>query len=188
MPPKTVFTREDVIQAAFDVVEYQGMQGLTVRKVARELKSSTAPVYSNFESMGELEREVVRRAKDLLLSYTRRPYTERVFLNMGTGYAIFAREHSKLFSAIFLERGDFKYIIDEFLNSLGKEMINDTRFTAMSAERRDALLVKMWIFTHGLATLICVGLSEDSSDEYIITTLMAVGSAVIGAALAQSKS
>lgn len=187
MPPKTVFTREDVIQAAFDLVEYQGIQGLTARKVAKELKSSTAPLYSNFESKEGLEREVIKKAKDLLLDYTKRPYSKRVFLNMGTGYAIFAREHCKLFSAIFLERDDFKDIVDEFLESLRREMVNDERFTAMSAEGRDALLSKMWIFTHGLATLICVGLSEDSSDDYIIKTLMAVGSAVIGAALAQPE-
>ncbi len=187
MPPKTVFTQEDVIKAAFDLVEYQGMQGLTARKVALELKSSTAPVYSNFESIKGLEREVIKKAKDMLLGYTKRPYTKRVFLNMGTGYAIFAREHCKLFSAIFLERGDFKDIVDEFLETLRKELVNDKRFTAMSSERRDALLLKMWIFTHGLATLICVGLSKDDSDEYIIKTLLAVGGAVIGAALAQPE-
>ncbi|MEE9553480.1 MAG: TetR/AcrR family transcriptional regulator [candidate division Zixibacteria bacterium] len=186
MPPKTVFTKNDVIEAAFEIVQRQGMQALTARKVALELKSSTAPVYSNFESIKGLEREVIKKAKDLLLDYTKRPYTERVFLNMGTGCAIFAREHRKLFSAIFLERDDFRDIIDEFLESLRKEMVKDKRFTAMSPDRRDALLLKMWIFTHGLSTLICVGLSKDESNEYIINTLLAVGTAVIGAAMAQS--
>lgn len=187
MPPKTVFTKNDVIEAAFEIVQRQSMHELTARKVALELKSSTAPIYSNFESMKLLEREVIKKAKDLLLDFTKRSYTDRVFLNMGTGYAIFAREHCKLFSAIFLEKDDFKDIIDEFLESLKNEMVNDPRFTAMSSERRDALLLKMLIFTHGLATLICVGLSEDDSDEYIIETLLAVGGAVIGAALAQPK-
>lgn len=187
MPPKTVFSKNDVIEAAFEIVQRQGMHELTARKVALELKSSTAPVYSNFESIKGLEREVIKKAKDLLLGYTQKPYTKRVFLNMGTGYAIFAREHCRLFSAIFLERGDFKDIVDEFLESLRKELVSDKRFTAMSSERRDALLLKMWIFTHGLATLICVGLSKDDSDEYIIKTLLAVGGAVIGAALAQPE-
>ena len=118
MPPKVQFTREDVIQAAFDFVREQGIKKLSARKVAQMLKSSTAPVYSHFKSMKELEMEVLRKAKDLLLQYTRSSYTDRVFLNMGTGYAVFAREHSELFRAIFLGRETYTDIVEEFLNTL----------------------------------------------------------------------
>lgn len=195
MPPKTKFTKKDVVQAAFDIVQEQGIQKLTARKVAQKLKSSTAPVYSHFERIDILEREVIKKAKDLLFQHTTIAYTDRVFLNMGTGYAIFARDQSKLFRAIFLERDDFKDIVDEFLIALKKELVKDTRFTAMSAKDRDALLTKMWIFTHGLASLICVGLVEnicegvidEISDECIIQILSDVGSSVIGAALAKSQ-
>lgn len=185
MPPKTVFTKDDVVKAAFEVVQDQGMQGLTAREVARKLKSSTAPVYSNFDSMKLLEREVIRKAKDLLVDYMTRPYTERVFLNMGTGYAFFAREKCPLFRAIFLENKEYRDVIDELMQTLRNKMGEDLRFTDLDDQDKQSLLDKMWIFTHGLATLICVGLSEDDSDDYIIKTLMDVGSAVIGATFAR---
>jgi len=187
MPPKTVFSRDDVINTAFRVVQEKGIQSLTAREVAKRLKSSTAPVYSNFESMKLLEREVIKKARDLLMDYMIRPHTEMVFLNMGVGYAKFAREHCPLFRALYLEKSDHKDILDELENSLRMRMREDTRFTELSDPERFSLLDKMWTFTHGMATMICVGLSEDTSDEYIINTLRDVGSAVIGAALTKRK-
>ena len=187
MPPKVVFTREDVIQAAFDFVREEGLKKLSARKIARRLKSSTAPVYSQFSSMKELELEVLRKAEDLLLQYTREPYTERVFLNMGTGYVFFAREYSELFRALFLGRGVSRDVVEDFNDFIREDMLKDSRFVAMPANDRDVLLQQMWIFTHGLAALVCVGLVEDDSNEHIIDTLLEVGTTVVASALAKSQ-
>ena len=187
MPPKTVFTKDDVIVAAFEVVQEQGIQALTAREVAKRLKSSTAPVYSNFESMKLLEREVIKKGRDLILDYMTRPYTEGVFLNMGAGYAFFAREQCPLFRAMYLEKNDYKDILEELQGSLRQEMAKDISLSMLADHERHSLLDKMWVFTHGLATMICVGLSEDDSDEYIIKTLMDVGSAIIGATFMRKK-
>jgi len=56
MPRKTVYTKDDVIRAACDLVEECGLSCLTARAVANKLHSSTAPVYSNFNTMDELSR------------------------------------------------------------------------------------------------------------------------------------
>jgi hypothetical protein len=134
-----------------------------------------------------LEREVIKKARDLLLDYMIRPHTQVVFLNMGVGYAKFAREQCPLFRAIYLEKSDYKDILDELEHSLRMKMREDTRFTELDDQERFSLLDKMWIFTHGMATMICVGLSEDSSDQYIVNMLKDVGSAVIGATLTRKK-
>lgn len=181
MPPKTVFSKEDVVQAAFEIVQQQGMQSLTAREVAHKLQSSTAPVYSNFESMKLLEQEVVLKACALQMEYMTRPYTEAAFLNMGIGYARFAREQCGLFRALYLEKSEHKDLMYEFAKSMQTQMNTDNRFDALTEEERHSLLDKMWTFTHGMATMICVGLAEENSDEYITNTLMDVGSAVIGA-------
>ena len=187
MPPKITYKKEDVIQAAFKIVQGQGLTGLSARKVAEKLKSSTAPVYSHFRSMGELEKEVIKKTKDLLFDYATRPYTDRVFLNMETGIVLFARDQNELFRALFLERRVFKDVLLDFEKSLREKMAQEARFAKLSAEDRDNLLTKMWIFTHGLAALVCVGLIEDSSQEHIINTLSAVGSLVIDDALEENQ-
>ena len=187
MPPKIVFTREDVIQAAFDLVRKEGLKKLTVRKIAQRLKSSTAPVYSQFSSMKELRLEVLRKAEDLLLRYTRVTYTERVFLNIGVGYVLFAKEQSELFRALFLGRDVSKRIVEDIKNNIREDMLNDKRLVAISAGDRDVLLQQMWILTHGLAALTCVGLIDDIDKESISETLLCIGGNVLSAALDKSR-
>ncbi len=187
MPPKVKYTKDDVINAAIAVVEKRGLNALTARSVAAKLGSSTAPVYRHFAAMDELALEVVRETQRTLLEYTSRPYSDRVFLNMGTGVAMFACEHSRLYRALLLEGDRYGDVVHEFLDILGSELIKDTRFTSMSDSERRVLLRKMWTFTHGLASLICVGLIKDCDQEHIMKTLSDVGAVVIGAALAKHK-
>jgi AcrR family transcriptional regulator len=187
MPPKTKYTREEVIRAAMAEVEDNGLKSLTARSVAARLGSSTAPVYKHFSAMDELALGVIRETQRALLAYTSRPYTDRIFLNMGTGVAMFACEHSGLYRALMLEGDSFSDVVREFLDTLETELARDTRFTALSARERHGLLRKMWTFTHGLASLICVGLIKDCNQDFVIRTLLDVGADVIGATLARSK-
>lgn len=188
MPPKVKYTREDVIKAAFTVVEKKGLKELTARSIASELGSSTAPVYKHFDTMDELSFEVIKRAQQIMLEYTSRSYTERVFLNMGTGIAMFACEHRRLYRGLMLEGDSYRDVIHEFLDTLELELTKDSRFKSLSATERHSLLYKMWTFTHGLASLICVGLIKDCNQEFIIKTLMDIGADVIGSTLAKHKS
>jgi AcrR family transcriptional regulator len=185
MPPRTVFSREAVVAAGYEVLREGGLKRLTARGVAKRLQASVAPVYQWFPSMAALQSEVVGTVKDVLLEYTARPYTDIRFLNMGVGIARFAREEPALFRAMFLERNDFKGVIDEILASLCERMREDPPFTDMPEAERMALLTKMWVYTHGLAALICVGVLEDTSDAFIISSLRSVGSVVSRAAIAE---
>lgn len=187
MPPKVKYTKEDVAGAAFNIVERHGLRELTARSVASELGSSTAPVYKHFATMDELAMEVIRETQKRMLEYVSRPYTDRVFLNMGTGVLMFACEHRRLYRSLMLEGDNYRDVVYEFLDILEQELAKDPRFSSMSDSERRALLDKMWTFTHGLASLICVGLIKNCTQEYIINTLMDVGADVIGAALTKHK-
>jgi len=185
MPPKTKYTKEQVIKAAVAVVEKKGLRALTARSVATKLGCSTAPVYHHFATMDELALSVMKNTQRVLLEYASRPYTDRVFLNMGTGVAMFACEHRRLYRALMLEGDSYRDVIHEFLDILESEMIKDTRFISLPESERRLLLNKMWTYTHGLASLICVGLVKNCSQERIVKSLTEVGADVIGATLAR---
>lgn len=187
MPPKTKYTKGDVIQAAVRVVETAGLGSLTARSVASRLGASTAPVYQHFTNMDELLLEVMRETQRRLLEYASRPYTERVFLNMGTGIAMFACEHRALYRALMLEGDRYRDVVHEFLAQLESAMVKDERFTSWSARERHDLLTKMWTFTHGLASLISAGLIKDCTREMVIATLLDMGGDVIGATTAKRE-
>ena len=187
MPPKTKYAKDEVIKAAVSVVEEYGLNSLTARSVAVKLGSSIAPVYNHFATMDELALAVMRKTQRALLEYTTRPYTDRVFLNMGTGVAMFACEHRRLYRALMLEGDSYIDVVREFLDILESEMTKDSRFASLSDSERRVLLRKMWTFTHGLASLICVGLIKDCNQDYITKALLDVGADVIGATLAKHK-
>jgi AcrR family transcriptional regulator len=183
LPRRISFSREDIVQAAYAVVEREGLSQLSARRVARQMGGSTAPLYSHFASIDELVREVMTRATWALQEYMRRPLTDRPFLSMGAGVLLFARDHGNLYRALFVEGGRHKDIVDRFLAESAEAMSGDPRFARLPLARRRDLLTRMWVFTHGLASLVTAGLMEDDRPEALIGLLSDVGQAVIGQAL-----
>lgn len=183
MPPKQKITKDAIADAAFSMVEEKGLPFLTARNIADRMGISTKPIYFYFSCMADLRQETMRQAAEILLTYMSRPYTERIFLNMGIGFTFFARDHKILYRHMFMENNEFKDLVEEFFMNVRKRMKKDKQFINMSHKERDDLLNTMWIFTHGLASFICVGLIEKHSDSFIIETLEKVGSAVIDTAV-----
>lgn len=179
MPREITFTKKDVIQAAFELVQEHGLETLSARRVAEHLGSSTTPVYSCFASMQELEMAVIKKIRDLMIAYTEKPYTDRSDLNMGIGVVLFARDNPKFFSTLFLEGNQFKQVTDEIFESCDKRLKQDPEYDRMSDTERKRLLHKLEIFSHGLASRACVGLLEKDSDEDIIFILWEMGRAFI---------
>ncbi len=183
MPPKTTFTKEIICETAFKVALEEGIQDLSARNIAGELKSSTAPIYSYFKSMDELKDQVVDMAMLKLQEYCTEDHTERIFLNMGTGIALFARDYKELFKSIFLKDSKYKKTINKFFRSMMSVMKKDPRFVNMPDKEIEILFYKMWRFTFGLATMISIGIDKQDSKEYIVNSLIDIGGDVIGAAL-----
>ena len=59
MPPKSKFTREQIIETAFQMVREEGLSSLKARDLARKLGTSTAPIFTAFNSVEEIRDEVV---------------------------------------------------------------------------------------------------------------------------------
>ena len=58
---------EMILQAAFDVLKRDGMEGINARSIAREAQCSTQPVFSCFPTLNDIKTEIVARA---VQSYT----------------------------------------------------------------------------------------------------------------------
>lgn len=183
MPPKVTFTKEYVIEAAYEILRESGIEELSARKIAEKLNCSTAPVYSTFESMEALKEEIMLKAKATLVKYASNNYSkEKSFIDIGIGISIFAREEKNLFRAIFLKGENTKHSINRFLEELEKEMDKDKKFTIMNKTEKKSLLERMVVFTIGFATIICEDLIEKQSDEYIKETITKVGTIFFKAA------
>jgi len=185
MPPSTIFNKEKVLIAAYEILKESGLDGLSARNVAKRIGSSVAPVYSSFGSMERLEFAVIRYAKEELLEYCKRDFTDRPFLNIGLGVVIFARDYPNLYRSLFIDGNRFQLILDELLADLQGLVPTDNRLVALAEDERSRLLNLLWIFLHGHATLICSNLYDDDSDEHIIDNLSYTTETLVEAALSR---
>jgi AcrR family transcriptional regulator len=183
MPPKSVFNKSRIVDSSLRIVREKGLKQLSAREVARELVSSTRPVYEQFESMDELKKTVLREIVDLLYDYVTRQYTKNPFLNTGVGYALFARDHREYFKAIFLEGSDARAIIDEMLRKLDKEIVKVPELKKLSHAERKDLLRRSWIYTHGFAVMVFSGYIKNVQDRNIIKMLSDAGAIFVEDAL-----
>lgn len=159
MPPKQRFTPQDVIQAAFQVVRKQGWEGFSARTIANELNSSTRPIYDYFNSMENIEAEVVKKILAYFVEFLSRERTGDKWLDQALGYVLFAAEEKHLFRSINDEKHTpfQKQFARHHWVELGETLSKDKRFKKISAESKHKIRAARWIMIHGLAYLISNG-------------------------------
>ena len=69
MPPKPKFSREDIINAAFDIVQKSGTDAMTAREVGKYLGTSSTPIFTAFNDMSELRAAVCDKARKVFDEY-----------------------------------------------------------------------------------------------------------------------
>lgn len=181
MPPQVNFSRETIVSEAFEIVRKQGLQGLSARSMARRLKSSTQPIYREFESMQQLEQTVLKKVKEYAVEYMLQgEETEEPFLNIGLRYVQFAREEKELFKLLYMSENSgesFQAITGPF-HQLLERMKTDQHLQGLDEASLPGILQKMAIFTHGLTTLVWAN-SIPYSEERIRALLHEMGRVVI---------
>lgn len=185
MPPKEQFDKETIIKTAMTLVEKEGVNSISARRISKELKCSTAPIYRVFKSMDDLEHEVVKEIGDLLIAYTEKEYTGHIFLDIGVGIITFAREYKRFYRILFMEGDKYLWALEKYYSETEKRMMTDWIAEHLSDEERKSILEKMCIFTHGVAALVCAGLIKESeaSHEELIELLQETGGDIIGATI-----
>ncbi|HOS98131.1 MAG TPA: WHG domain-containing protein [Deltaproteobacteria bacterium] len=184
--PEKRFSSEDIVNAAFQVIRKEGWDKCTARSIARELGSSTMPIYSALKSMKNIEDSIAKKASDVLLYYQTRKWSGLGFLDMGVGYVMFAQEERNLFRMMYFrepgtEDDDQRarkfrgYVFDALMERLEHEEIME----GLSTEQRREVLSKMWVFSHGLAVLINNAVIEPMNESEISQVLMDTGSLII---------
>ena len=166
MPPAQKTGKDEIINAAFDIVKEKGFCNLNARAIAKMLGVSTQPIFSNFKNMEDLKMEIVRKASSFYFAMLEEeeksgkysPYKAR-----GMGYIRFAREEKNLFRLLFMDKrsSDVKFPTDDASKEI--EIISDSlSFSEDKASRMHALL---WFFVHGIASLIVTESLEISEED-----------------------
>ena len=159
MPPKPRFSPQDVIEAAYRVVRRQGWEGFSARTIANELNSSTRPIYDHFNSMENIEAEVVKKALAEFVDFLNQDRTGDKWLDQALGYVLFAVNERHLFRCINDEKHTpfQKQFARRHWVELGEKLSTDERFRNISEKNKHKIRAARWVMVHGLACLISSG-------------------------------
>ena len=73
MPPKSKFTRDEILNMALCITKEHGIDAVTARELGNRLGSSARPIFTVFENMDEVRKSVILKAKELYGQYVEDP-------------------------------------------------------------------------------------------------------------------
>ena len=159
MPPKVKVTKEEIINAAVDIVRNSGSQAINARAIASVLHCSTQPVFSNFVTMDELRLAVVEKADALCQKYMQREVESGQFplyKANGMAYIRFAKEEQELFKLLYMRdrSGEPVFEGSELTDRMEAIVHNNTGLDGAEAK---LFHLEMWAYVHGIATMFATG-------------------------------
>ena len=155
MPPKVKVTKEQIVNAALDIVRSQGLQGLNARTLATALNCSTQPIFSNFATIEQLQLAVVKKADSLCSCYMQEEVARGQYPSFkatGMAYIRFAKEEKQLFQLLYM-RDRTKETIPERTPQTEAilSMIHD--LTGLTGTDAQLFHLEIWTYVHGIATM-----------------------------------
>lgn len=170
MGPRIKFSREQIIDTAFEIAKTDGIGNVTIRKIAEKIGSSVAPIYVNFENMDELNEALVERIVGVSQQLLIEESTGKPFDDMGRASLRFAIEYSVLFRDLVMKNNRYMKGYDEkMMPQLVEEMQKDPEMKDFTADELKTILLKMKIFQMGLSVMAANGLLPN---EYKMQDLM----------------
>jgi len=164
MGRKTRITKEMILEAAYELLDKEGMGAVQIKAIASKLNCSTQPVSWQFGSMTELKKELYNYARYKLFE----PFSEKAkgkealeaFFISGLCYISNACDHPNVFRFVS---------VDDPLITIGEEMQDKSIFESQFDENSTKALADEYkiphkvigeavrdvvIYTHGLSVMM----------------------------------
>lgn len=172
MPPKPKFTKEEIVDAALQIVSEKGIESLTAREVGERLKSSPRPIFTVFKNMDELSAEVRFAAMRRFEEYSKKAigYTP-LLKKVGMQTVLFACEEPKLYKLLFMSENKGATSFEDIMKNLGitAEMCIDFIQKNFGFSEKDARIFfeQIWIYTFGIGAMCATGMCRFSQEELV---------------------
>jgi hypothetical protein len=141
--------------------------------------------------MADIERETRTRADALLQQFQTRPVSGNPALDMAIGYVEFARQEPHLFRFLYLDAPERRGPREQELQSAAvvSRPANEglrKMVAALPELGSNPVILKSWIFVHGLASLLSSGALE-LPDERVRGLLQDAGAAFVAQETSRKK-
>ena len=155
MANTTKITKEMILDTAFSIARREGLNSISNRRIAKELNSSIRPIYYQFKNTEELKLELGKKIDTYFYDYllNNKLGNMPLYNQIGINYIRFSRDEKKLFKILFMS--DNKLLPSDFILDTDYMKIKDIIRISTNLSDKDikSFHLKMWLFTHGIATL-----------------------------------
>lgn len=160
MPAKKRIFKEDILDAAINVIRTSGANALTVRSIAKKLSCSTQPIYSEFGSFDALKDELRFYAEEKYLCFTFTNYKE-----FATAFLGFAKKEKELFKFLYLrKRENTETPIDDINYKKTIELLSSN----LELDSESAKVLHKWMQYYCYTTGVMIATDyRDPTDEEI---------------------
>ena len=182
MPPKPKFTKDEIVQAALEVVSQKGVEALTAKELGDALGSSARPIFTVFRSMKEVQDEVRAAAMRRFERFAAQTLPDMpLFKQVGMQMVLFGAKEPKLYQLLFMQEYHNAASFDDVFGALGptaETCIQSLRNAHGLTEAESRLLFEtVWIYTFGIGALCATGtcrFSEQRLGEMLSTEFQAM--------------
>lgn len=158
MPKNIKISKDMILEAAFEIVRKEGIEKLSNRELAKKLKCSIRPIYYQFENVEEMQKELYKKIEKYFYKFLMEHKVEDIpqYKQIGINYIKFAKKEKKLFQTLFMS--ELGLTPNAFASKVGEDYKEIEKLIKISTNLNDDDIkdfhTKMWIFCHGIATLV----------------------------------
>ncbi len=156
MPAAKKVSKDEIVDAAVEVLRDGGFSSINARSVAKKLGCSTQPIYFSFKNMDELKSALTKRAIEMHTQRVRNSLhvhegNDSRYSSYGMGFIKFAAEEKQLFRWLYLDGKQLGPYQNDILLTEVIRVIQEEYGYSEDVARR--LHQDMIYFSYGLAIL-----------------------------------
>lgn len=158
MPTNVRITKNMILDTAFDIARSGGLEDVSNREIASRLGCSIRPIYYQFKNTDELKGELYAKIEKYFYTYLMDNMRDDIppYKQVGINYIRFAREESHFFRILFMSETNLLPM--GFVTKDEDDFSKLAKFIKFSTKLSDddikTFHVRMWLFAHGIASLV----------------------------------
>ncbi len=156
MPPKPKFSKEEIIDAAYEVACESGIDAVVARTVGKKLNSTSTPIFTFFSGMDELKSALYSKAKAECIAYLAESVNYfPAFKEFGMRWIRFAMSNPNIYKFLFANGIQYAELpgnlFQEFSEIASPILASIVAAFSISDDAATKLLTQMIIHANGIA-------------------------------------
>lgn len=170
MPPKAKYSREEIIEIAFQMARENGIESVVARELGKRMGTSSSPIFTAFKNMEELHIEVRKMAMKEFESYVSDAVNfTPAFKHVGERMIRFAETEPKLFQLLYMKEHSVSQRYQDLIIELGDtvEVCMEVmqKDYALTREQAEKLFGQIWLHTFAICVLVAGKVCHFTGEE-----------------------